>query len=67
MIIKCLMAIMYLGDTLQWLQHGLEILDDVSDSDAQASEVSDSDEGSICFVPAFNGLYSPQWRKDARG
>ncbi|XP_063378111.1 glycerol kinase 3-like [Cydia fagiglandana] len=55
------------GDTLQWLQHGLGILEDVADSERQAAEVSDSDEGSCCFVPAFNGIYSPHWRKDARG
>ncbi|XP_063821744.1 glycerol kinase 3-like [Ostrinia nubilalis] len=55
------------GDTLQWLKNGLEILNDVNDSESQAAAVSDDDEGSICFVPAFNGLYSPYWRKDARG
>ncbi|CAH2086488.1 unnamed protein product [Euphydryas editha] len=55
------------GDTLQWLQDSLEILDDVSDTEFYASQVADNEEGSICFVPAFNGLYSPHWRKDARG
>ncbi|CAG9783740.1 unnamed protein product [Diatraea saccharalis] len=55
------------GDTLRWLQDGLEILNDVQESENQAAEVTDEDEGSICFVPAFNGLYSPYWRKDARG
>ncbi|KAG6457421.1 hypothetical protein O3G_MSEX010298 [Manduca sexta] len=55
------------GDTLQWLRDGLEILSDVKDSEFLAAEVDDKDEGSICFVPAFNGLYSPYWRKDARG
>lgn len=55
------------GDTLQWLCNGLEILDDVLDTEAVASEVNDNDQGDICFVPAFNGLYSPYWRRDARG
>ncbi|XP_049866880.1 glycerol kinase-like isoform X2 [Pectinophora gossypiella] len=55
------------GDTLQWLQQGLEIMNDVSDTEAQAGSVDDEEDGSICFVPAFNGLYSPHWRKDARG
>ncbi|KAL4718506.1 hypothetical protein ACJJTC_018563, partial [Scirpophaga incertulas] len=55
------------GDTLQWLQEGLEIIDDVKDSEVLATEVDDDEEGSICLVPAFNGLYSPYWRKDARG
>lgn len=56
-----------LGDTLQWLQNGLEILNDLPDTEIQAASVNDDDEGSISFVPAFNGLYSPYWRKDARG
>ncbi|CAH2073973.1 unnamed protein product, partial [Iphiclides podalirius] len=55
------------GDTLQWLQDGLEILNDISDSETQAAEVNDDEEGNICFVPAFNGLFSPYWKKDARG
>ncbi|XP_045445490.1 glycerol kinase-like [Melitaea cinxia] len=55
------------GDTLQWLQDSLKILDDVSDTEFYASQVTDNEEGTICFVPAFNGLYSPHWRKDARG
>ncbi|XP_052737431.1 glycerol kinase [Bicyclus anynana] len=55
------------GDTLQWLQDSLGIISDVSETETQASQVTDDDEGSICFVPAFNGLYSPHWRKDARG
>ncbi|XP_059047649.1 glycerol kinase-like [Achroia grisella] len=55
------------GDTLQWLKNGLEIINDVQDSEVEASEVNDEEEGSICLVPAFNGLYAPYWRKDARG
>ncbi|XP_072944105.1 glycerol kinase 3-like [Epargyreus clarus] len=55
------------GDTLQWLQDGMGILKDVEDTETLAMKVNDSEEGSICFVPAFNGLYSPHWRKDARG
>ncbi|XP_022114282.2 glycerol kinase-like [Pieris rapae] len=55
------------GDTLQWLQTSMGILNDVSDSEYLASQVTDNEEGSISFVPAFNGLYAPHWRKDARG
>lgn len=55
------------GDMLQWLKNGLEIINDLSDSETQAAEVSDDEDSSICFVPAFNGMYSPHWRKDARG
>lgn len=61
------MFILVTGDTLQWLQDGLEILDDLSDSETQAAEVIDDEADQICFVPAFNGLYSPYWKKDARG
>lgn len=55
------------GDTLEWLRDGIELISDVQDTESQAAEVNDDEEGSICFVPAFNGLYSPYWRKDARG
>ncbi|VVD03041.1 unnamed protein product [Leptidea sinapis] len=55
------------GDTMQWLKHGLGIVNEISDTDVLAMDVADNEEGSVCFVPAFNGLYSPQWRKDARG
>lgn len=55
------------GDTLQWLRDGFEILNDVADTESQAAQVDEEDEGNICFVPAFNGLYAPYWRKDARG
>jgi glycerol kinase len=36
-----------------------------SDAEALASQVPDS--GSFVFVPAFNGLFAPRWRPDARG
>lgn len=52
---------------MQWLQNGLEILNDVRDSEIEAAEINDDDEGNVSFVPAFNGLYAPYWRKDARG
>ncbi|CAB3224545.1 unnamed protein product [Arctia plantaginis] len=55
------------GDTMQWLRDGLELISDIRDTESLAGQVSDDDEGNICFVPAFNGLYSPHWRKDARG
>ncbi|CAK1581924.1 unnamed protein product [Parnassius mnemosyne] len=55
------------GDTLKWLKDELEIMDDLSESETEAAQVTDDEEGSICFVPAFNGLYSPYWKKDARG
>ncbi|GBP30441.1 Glycerol kinase 3 [Eumeta japonica] len=53
------------GDALQWLRDGLEIIDDIKDTELILPD-GDND-GDICFVPAFTGLYSPQWQKDARG
>ncbi|CAK1552051.1 unnamed protein product [Leptosia nina] len=55
------------GDTLQWLQNSMELLSDVSDTENLAFQVTDYEDGSVSLVPAFNGLYSPHWRKDARG
>lgn len=55
------------GDTLEWLRDGLGLISDIRDTELLATGVSDDDERNICFVPAFNGLYSPYWRKDARG
>ena len=37
----------------------------MAEAEELASKVSDS--GSFVFVPAFNGLYAPHWRPDARG
>ena len=37
----------------------------MSEAEDLASKVKDS--GSFVFVPAFNGLYAPHWRPDARG
>ncbi|XP_013186561.2 glycerol kinase isoform X1 [Amyelois transitella] len=55
------------GDTLQWLKESLELISDVKETEELAANVEDDEEGSVCFVPAFNGLYAPHWRKDARG
>ena len=38
---------------------------DYKEIEILASKVKDS--GSFIFVPAFNGLYAPHWRPDARG
>jgi len=37
----------------------------MEEAEELASKVNDS--GSFIFVPAFNGLYAPHWRPDARG
>lgn len=53
------------GIALRWLRDNLGIIKDYKDLDVLASKVKDS--GSFIFVPAFNGLYAPHWRPDARG
>lgn len=53
------------GSLLQWLRDNLGLLDDVSDVERIASQVSDN--GGVYFVPAFSGLFAPHWRPDARG
>ncbi|XP_048479440.1 glycerol kinase [Plutella xylostella] len=58
-------AVAIAGDTLEWLRDGLEILGEVKDSAELAASVEDED--NLYFVPAFNGLYTPYWKRDARG
>ena len=53
------------GAAVQWLRDGLGIVADTSEVERLASQVSDN--GGVYFVPAFNGLFAPYWRADARG
>jgi len=53
------------GSLLRWLRDNLGIIMDYKEIEILASKVKDS--GSFIFVPAFNGLYAPHWRPDARG
>jgi len=53
------------GSVVRWLRDNLGIIKEMSEAEDLASKVKDS--GSFVFVPAFNGLYAPHWRPDARG
>jgi glycerol kinase len=53
------------GALVGWLRDNLGIIGDASEVEALARSVPDS--GDVVFVPAFSGLFAPQWRSDARG
>jgi glycerol kinase len=52
------------GGAVQWMCEGLELFDSADDLEARAAAVADS--GGVIVVPAFAGLDSPHWRRDAR-
>lgn len=52
------------GQTLQWLQEGLQLIDDVGDVEALARSVPST--SGVYFVPAFSGLCAPYWDRSAR-
>jgi glycerol kinase len=51
------------GAGVQWLRDNLGIIDTAPEVEAIAA----ADNGDVYFVPAFNGLFAPYWRSDARG
>ncbi|KAG2575200.1 glycerol kinase-like [Panicum virgatum] len=53
------------GAAVQWLRDSLGIIQTAAEIEKLAETVPDS--GGIYFVPAFNGLFAPWWRDDARG
>ncbi|KAE8709149.1 Glycerol kinase [Hibiscus syriacus] len=53
------------GAAVQWLRDGLGIISSASEIESLASNVNST--GGVYFVPAFNGLFAPWWRDDARG
>ena len=52
------------GSAINWLK-SIGLLENSSESEAVARSVETS--GGLVFVPAFNGLFAPHWRPDARG
>ncbi|KZC05532.1 PREDICTED: glycerol kinase-like [Dufourea novaeangliae] len=52
------------GAVIQWLKDNLGILADIKESEVVVEQVAADNH--VTFVPAFAGLYSPYWRKDAR-
>ncbi|KAI4329363.1 hypothetical protein L6164_021633 [Bauhinia variegata] len=53
------------GAAVQWLRDSLGIIQSASQIEDLASQVDST--GGVYFVPAFNGLFAPWWREDARG
>ncbi|KAI3900631.1 hypothetical protein MKW92_041780 [Papaver armeniacum] len=53
------------GAAVQWLRDSLGIIQSSGEIEELAKEVENT--GGVYFVPAFNGLFSPWWRDDARG
>lgn len=53
------------GAAVQWLRDGLGIIQTAAEIEELAQTVVNT--GGVYFVPAFNGLFAPWWRDDARG
>jgi glycerol kinase len=53
------------GADIQWLRDSLGIIKASADVEQLASSVPDN--GGVYFVPAFAGLGTPHWDRDARG
>lgn len=53
------------GAVVQWLRDEMKLISSADESEALATEVSDS--GGVYLVPAFTGLGAPYWNAEARG
>lgn len=53
------------GAAVQWLRDSLGIIKSAAEIEDLAAMVEST--GGVYFVPAFNGLFAPWWREDARG
>lgn len=53
------------GAAVQWLRDGLGVIRSAAEIEELAGSVGSS--GGVYLVPAFNGLFAPWWRDDARG
>ena len=53
------------GSAVKWLRDGLQFIDNASQIETLANQVTDS--GGVTVVPAFVGLGAPHWRSQARG
>lgn len=58
-------AVAVAGSLIQWLRDNLEFGASAKEIAQLAASVEDAQ--GIRFVPAFNGLFAPHWREDARG
>lgn len=57
-------AVEVAGAAITWAKN-IGLITSLSEVEPIASTVEDN--GDIYFVPAFNGIFSPYWRDDARG
>ncbi|CAK8574610.1 unnamed protein product [Lathyrus sativus] len=53
------------GAAVQWIRDSLNLISNANEIEDMALGVQSN--GGVYFVPAFNGLYAPWWREDARG
>lgn len=53
------------GTALHWLESKMGLFKKGEDSELLASSVFST--GDVYFVPAFNGLYAPYWKTNAKG
>ncbi len=53
------------GSAVQWLRDGLKVIKNSAETETFAKEVESS--LGVYFVPAFVGLGTPYWEKDAKG
>ena len=53
------------GAGIDWLINKMGIVSNAAELNELAASVPST--GDVYFVPAFNGLYAPHWRDDARG
>ncbi|KAK7255200.1 hypothetical protein RIF29_28604 [Crotalaria pallida] len=53
------------GAAVQWLRDSVGMISSSPEIEDLAKQVESA--GGVYFVPAFNGLFAPWWREDARG
>lgn len=53
------------GALIQWLRDNLNLINSAPEVEELAKSVEDN--GDVYVVPAFQGLFAPYWRSDARG
>lgn len=53
------------GAVVTWLRDNLRLIE--GSAHVEAAARTEESSGGVVFVPAFNGLFSPYWRPDARG
>ena len=57
-------AVEIAGAAIQWAK-SIGFINNANELESLASQVEDC--GDVYFVPAFQGIFSPYWRDDARG